>query len=262
MLGRGVGLSTHSDSELITQALCLNPPEGETNGPDWPARINHLMRSVKITRIISDHLKSSLTIFIAGSILTCPSKNWKFFFPLLEPHIFRTYRQIWLILPVTLSSTIRQQISCWSDQRSIERQIAQVDENSSNKKHLSNCCFQIGTSQLFAGDHAEGQDIRGPRPLRQPTALSRQDSPHGILMWVTYRVKGCCVSTETETGGDERRCISTERVDIPAKIRSSTPRSAPQYDVTTVLHESFGQLLSSQIYDANDAVQSHTYSCP
>lgn len=29
VLERGVGLSTHSDSELITQALCLNPPEGE-----------------------------------------------------------------------------------------------------------------------------------------------------------------------------------------------------------------------------------------
>ncbi|XP_071563243.1 amidophosphoribosyltransferase isoform X1 [Temnothorax nylanderi] len=44
VLGRGVGLSTHSDSELITQALCLNPPEGEVNGPDWPARIKHLMQ--------------------------------------------------------------------------------------------------------------------------------------------------------------------------------------------------------------------------
>ncbi|XP_059610705.1 amidophosphoribosyltransferase-like [Phlebotomus argentipes] len=43
VLSRGVGLSTHSDSELITQALCLNPPEGEVNGPDWPARIRHLM---------------------------------------------------------------------------------------------------------------------------------------------------------------------------------------------------------------------------
>ncbi|KAF5284117.1 hypothetical protein FQR65_LT00117 [Abscondita terminalis] len=43
VLGRGVGLSTHSDSELITQALCLNPPEGEVNGPNWPARIKHLM---------------------------------------------------------------------------------------------------------------------------------------------------------------------------------------------------------------------------
>ncbi|KAK9880388.1 hypothetical protein WA026_010269 [Henosepilachna vigintioctopunctata] len=43
VLERGVGLSTHSDSELITQALCLNPPEGESNGPDWPARIKHLM---------------------------------------------------------------------------------------------------------------------------------------------------------------------------------------------------------------------------
>nr|CAD7568136.1 unnamed protein product [Timema californicum] len=43
VLGRGVGLSTHSDSELITQALCLNPPDGEVDGPDWPARIKHLM---------------------------------------------------------------------------------------------------------------------------------------------------------------------------------------------------------------------------
>lgn len=31
VLERGVGLSTHSDSELITQALCLNPPEGEVS---------------------------------------------------------------------------------------------------------------------------------------------------------------------------------------------------------------------------------------
>ncbi|KAK9498762.1 hypothetical protein O3M35_003325 [Rhynocoris fuscipes] len=44
VLSRGVGLSTYSDSELITQALCLNPPEGEENGPDWPARIKHLMQ--------------------------------------------------------------------------------------------------------------------------------------------------------------------------------------------------------------------------
>lgn len=44
VLGRGVGLSTHSDSELITQSLCVNPPEGEVNGPDWAARIRHLMQ--------------------------------------------------------------------------------------------------------------------------------------------------------------------------------------------------------------------------
>lgn len=44
MLARGVGLSTHSDSELITQALCLNPPEEDkTEGPNWVARIKHLM---------------------------------------------------------------------------------------------------------------------------------------------------------------------------------------------------------------------------
>lgn len=44
VLDRGVGLSTHSDSELITQVLCLIPPEGEVNGPDWPARIRHFMQ--------------------------------------------------------------------------------------------------------------------------------------------------------------------------------------------------------------------------
>lgn len=47
VLARGVGLSTHSDSELITQALCLSPPDGaeaEGSGPDWPARIRQLMR--------------------------------------------------------------------------------------------------------------------------------------------------------------------------------------------------------------------------
>lgn len=44
VLGRGVGLSTYSDSELIAQSLCCNP-EGvcETDGPDWPARIRHFM---------------------------------------------------------------------------------------------------------------------------------------------------------------------------------------------------------------------------
>ncbi|CAO1392936.1 unnamed protein product [Diamesa serratosioi] len=45
VLARGVGLSTHSDSELITQALCLNPPEGEAKDrPDWPARIKNFMK--------------------------------------------------------------------------------------------------------------------------------------------------------------------------------------------------------------------------
>lgn len=44
VLGRGVGLSTHSDSELITQSLCVNPPVDEVDGPDWPARIRHLMQ--------------------------------------------------------------------------------------------------------------------------------------------------------------------------------------------------------------------------
>lgn len=34
----GVGLSTSSDSELITQLLCLTPPMEEVDTPDWVAR--------------------------------------------------------------------------------------------------------------------------------------------------------------------------------------------------------------------------------
>lgn len=49
VLGRGVGLSTHSDSELITQSLCVNPPDEEENAPDWPARIKNLMKLTKIS---------------------------------------------------------------------------------------------------------------------------------------------------------------------------------------------------------------------
>ncbi|XP_076042652.1 phosphoribosylamidotransferase 2 [Oratosquilla oratoria] len=45
VLDRGVGLSTYSDSELITQMLSLTPPKGEASGPDWPARIRHLMEA-------------------------------------------------------------------------------------------------------------------------------------------------------------------------------------------------------------------------
>ncbi|XP_060810247.1 amidophosphoribosyltransferase isoform X2 [Amyelois transitella] len=60
VLGRGVGLSTHSDSELITQALCLNPPESETNGPDWPARINNLMRLAPLSYSLVIMLKDKI----------------------------------------------------------------------------------------------------------------------------------------------------------------------------------------------------------
>lgn len=45
VLDRGVGLSTCSDSELITQMLSLTPPRGEKDGPDWGARIRHLMEA-------------------------------------------------------------------------------------------------------------------------------------------------------------------------------------------------------------------------
>ncbi|KAK3868654.1 hypothetical protein Pcinc_025978 [Petrolisthes cinctipes] len=45
VLDRGVGLSTKSDSELITQMLSQLPPRGEKTGPDWGARIRHLMEA-------------------------------------------------------------------------------------------------------------------------------------------------------------------------------------------------------------------------
>uniref|UniRef100_A0A2M4BIC5 Amidophosphoribosyltransferase n=2 Tax=Anopheles marajoara TaxID=58244 RepID=A0A2M4BIC5_9DIPT len=60
VLSRGVGLSTHSDSELITQALCLNPPEGEVNGPDWPARIKHLMQLAPLSYSLVIMLKDKI----------------------------------------------------------------------------------------------------------------------------------------------------------------------------------------------------------
>lgn len=60
VLDRGVGLSTHSDSELITQALCLIPPEGEVNGPDWPARIRHLMQLAPLSYSLVVMLKDRI----------------------------------------------------------------------------------------------------------------------------------------------------------------------------------------------------------
>jgi amidophosphoribosyltransferase len=43
LLERGVGLSSSSDSEVITQMLAAPPPSGEPNGPDWEARIAAFM---------------------------------------------------------------------------------------------------------------------------------------------------------------------------------------------------------------------------
>lgn len=60
VLMRGVGLSTHSDSELITQALCLIPPDGEVNGPDWPARIRHLMQLAPLSYSLVIMLKDRI----------------------------------------------------------------------------------------------------------------------------------------------------------------------------------------------------------
>lgn len=38
VMRHGVGLSTCSDSELITQLLALTPPMEELDSPDWVAR--------------------------------------------------------------------------------------------------------------------------------------------------------------------------------------------------------------------------------
>ncbi|KAK6494226.1 amidophosphoribosyltransferase-like [Huso huso] len=43
VMRHGVGLSTSSDSELITQLLALTPPFEEVDAPDWVARIKNLM---------------------------------------------------------------------------------------------------------------------------------------------------------------------------------------------------------------------------
>uniref|UniRef100_A0A8C4T4C3 Phosphoribosyl pyrophosphate amidotransferase n=1 Tax=Erpetoichthys calabaricus TaxID=27687 RepID=A0A8C4T4C3_ERPCA len=43
VMHHGVGLSTSSDSELITQLLALTPPLEEAGTPDWVARIKKLM---------------------------------------------------------------------------------------------------------------------------------------------------------------------------------------------------------------------------
>lgn len=49
IIEKGVGLSTESDSELMIQILCMPPdnPNNESDGPDWPARIENLMRRTK-----------------------------------------------------------------------------------------------------------------------------------------------------------------------------------------------------------------------
>ncbi|XP_044744460.1 amidophosphoribosyltransferase-like [Coccinella septempunctata] len=60
VLDRGVGLSTHSDSELITQALCLIPPDGEVNGPDWVARIRHVMHLAPLSYSLVIMLKDRI----------------------------------------------------------------------------------------------------------------------------------------------------------------------------------------------------------
>uniref|UniRef100_A0A2I2ZH52 Glutamine amidotransferase type-2 domain-containing protein n=1 Tax=Gorilla gorilla gorilla TaxID=9595 RepID=A0A2I2ZH52_GORGO len=44
LLRHGIGLSTSSDSEVITQLLAYNPPQEQDDTPDWVARIKNLMK--------------------------------------------------------------------------------------------------------------------------------------------------------------------------------------------------------------------------
>ncbi|XP_016278721.1 amidophosphoribosyltransferase [Monodelphis domestica] len=44
LLRHGVGLSTGSDSEMITQLLAYTPPHEKDDSPDWVARIKNLMK--------------------------------------------------------------------------------------------------------------------------------------------------------------------------------------------------------------------------
>ncbi|KAH8241293.1 hypothetical protein KR032_007456 [Drosophila birchii] len=61
VLARGVGLSTHSDSELIAQSLCC-APEGvsELDGPNWPARIRHFMMLAPLSYSLVIMLKDKI----------------------------------------------------------------------------------------------------------------------------------------------------------------------------------------------------------
>ena len=47
ILKHGIGLSTDTDSELITQIMVSEPPCGEPEGADWGERIKHLMTLAK-----------------------------------------------------------------------------------------------------------------------------------------------------------------------------------------------------------------------
>lgn len=44
LLRHGIGLSTSSDSEMITQLLAYTPPQEQDDSPDWVARIKNLMK--------------------------------------------------------------------------------------------------------------------------------------------------------------------------------------------------------------------------
>ncbi len=52
ILKHGIGLSSETDSELITQLMVSEPPCGEPDGPRWGERIKHLMSLAKCSYAI------------------------------------------------------------------------------------------------------------------------------------------------------------------------------------------------------------------
>lgn len=73
VLKRGVGLSTHSDSELITQALCLNPPEGEVSLTGFLTRTDDAYSISSIFRLTAV-LTGQLGLSIWSNWLHCPTR--------------------------------------------------------------------------------------------------------------------------------------------------------------------------------------------
>ncbi|XP_032224900.1 amidophosphoribosyltransferase isoform X2 [Nematostella vectensis] len=62
MLHQGIGLSTGSDTEVITQLLTTRPSCGEPNGADWVARIKYLMKQTQCAYSLAIMNKDSVFV--------------------------------------------------------------------------------------------------------------------------------------------------------------------------------------------------------
>lgn len=65
ILQRGIGLSSGTDSEVITQILCETPECGEPKGINWPSRIKQLMLMTQLSYSLV--VMSSVTIRLVAS---------------------------------------------------------------------------------------------------------------------------------------------------------------------------------------------------